>query len=251
MEIIDFVALTIVALVIFMFVYRFYFKKQHRNISSVNNKAVSANSPQCVPENGATKTHECLATYSVDIKIEDFNTTKDKHILSVCDKTGIKFINGTTCAFDSQQTLSAFTKNRLTLTLDKTRNNLIITSEYLDSPKTVENIPLQEWVNISVVFDTDRMEVYINGKLSNTSILNNTVLSLNLNMYTTQLGGFDGYIRNVQYIPDSLSTREINSLIGQSTGGAGSIYDTMNRALNTIIELPGKYFYNYDNGSCV
>ena len=62
MEIIDFVALTIVALVIFMFVYRFYFKKQHRTISSVNNKAVSANSVSCVPENGASKTHECLAT---------------------------------------------------------------------------------------------------------------------------------------------------------------------------------------------
>jgi len=248
MEIIDFVALTIVALVIFMFVYRLYFKKQHRNISTVNNKAVSANSPSCVPESGATKTHECLATYSVDIKIEDYlGSTQNKHILSVCAKptTQIK------CAFNNQAQLSAPSKNRLTLTLDKTINNLIITSEFLDSPKTIKNIPLQEWVNISVVFDTDRMEVYINGKLSNTSLLINTVLSFNLNMYTTQLGGFDGYIRNVQYIPDALSTREINSLMGQSTGGAGSFYDTMNSALNTIIELPGKYFYNYDNGSCV
>jgi hypothetical protein len=248
MEIIDFVALTIVALVIFMFVYRFYFKKQHRTISSVNNKAVSANSVSCVPENGASKTHECLATYSMDIKIEDYlGSTNNKHIFSVCAKpvTQIK------CAFNNQAQLTALLKNRLTLTLDKTTNNLIITSEYLDSPETIENIPLQEWVNISVVFDTDRMEVYINGKLSNTSLLNKPVLSNNLNIYTTQLGGFDGYIRNVQYIPDSLSTREINSLIGQSSGGAGSFYDTMNSALNTIIELPGKYFYNYDNGSCV
>ena len=235
MEIVDFIALTIVALVIFMIVYKFYFKKTHRNIRSVNTKSVSASSPQCIPNDGSSRTHECIATYSMDIQINEFDTTKKKHIFSAL----------------SDANFSVSSNSRLTLELGEQTNELIITSTYLDSKKRIQNIPLQEWVNITVVFNSDILEVFINGQLSQTYILNGYVQGEDIYMYTTQMGGFEGYIRNIQYIPDSLSTREIRNLMGQSDSGAGSIYNTVNKALNTIIELPGKYIYNYDNGSCV
>ena len=235
MEIVDFIALTIVALVIFMIVYKFYFKKTHRNIRSVNTKSVSASSPQQIPEDGSPRHHECISTYSMDIQINDFNPAKEKHIFSAL----------------SDAKFSVSSNSRLTLELGEKTNELIITSTYLDSVQIIPNIPLQEWVNISVVFNSDILEVFINGQLSQTYILNGYVRGEDIYMYTTQMGGFEGYIRNIQYIPDSLSTREIRNLMGQSDSGAGSIYNTVNKALNTIIELPGKYIYNYDNGSCV
>jgi len=235
MEIVDFLALTIIALVIFMIVYKFYFKKTHRNIRSVNSKSVSASSPQQIPEDGSPRHHECISTYSMDIQINDFNPAKEKHIFSAL----------------SDAKFSVSSNSRLTLELGEKTNELIITSTYLDSVQIIPNIPLQEWVNISVVFNSDILEVFINGQLSQTYILNGYVQGEDIYMYTTQMGGFEGYIRNIQYIPDSLSTREIRNLMGQSDSGAGSIYNTVNKALNTIIELPGKYIYNYDNGSCV
>jgi len=235
MEIVDFIALTIVALVIFMIVYKFYFKKTQRNIRSVNSKSVSASSPQQIPEDGSPRHHECISTYSMDIQINDFNPAKEKHIFSAL----------------SDAKFSVSSNSRLTLELGEKTNELIITSTYLDSVQIIPNIPLQEWVNISVVFNSDILEVFINGQLSQTYILNGYVQGEDIYMYTTQMGGFEGYIRNIQYIPDSLSTREIRNLMGQSDSGAGSVYNTVNKALNTIIELPGKYIYNYDNGSCV
>ena len=234
MEIVDFIALTIVALVIFMIVYKFYFKKTQRNIRSVNSKSVSASSPQQIPEDGSPRHHECISTYSMDIQINDFNPAKEKHIFSAL----------------SDAKFSVSSNSRLTLELGEKTNELIITSTYLDSVQIIPNIPLQEWVNISVVFNSDILEVFINGQLSQTYILNGYVRGEDIYMYTTQMGGFEGYIRNIQYIPDSLSTREIRNLMGQSDSGAGSVYNTVNKALNTIIELPGKYLYNYDNGSC-
>jgi len=237
MEIVDFIALTIVALVIFMIVYKFYFKKTHRNIRSVNTKSVSASSPQRIPEDKSPRHHECISTYSMDIQINDFKTNikKNKHIFSAL----------------SDANFSVSSNSRLTLELGEQTNELIITSTYLDSKKRIQNIPLQEWVNITVVFNSDILEVFINGMLSRTYILKGNVQSGDMYMYTTQNGGFEGYIRNIQYIPDALSTREVRNLMGQGDTGAGSVYNTVNKALNTIIELPGKYIYNYDNGSCV
>ena len=251
MEAVDYIALTILALVIFMIIYRFYFKKQHRNIRSVKTSPVSATSPQNIPTDETPRVHECLATYSMDIKIEDYDN-KEKHIFSAIDKT--KVAKTTTASNVSKIAIGDYDKSRLTLTLGVELNDLNIYSEYLKSTEKkeiIERIPLGEWVNIAVVFETNRMEVYVNGRLSGTYILKNPVISGDLNMYTTQNNGFSGYIKNVQYIPDTLSTIEINSMMGNSSGKVESIYDTLNKALNTVLELPGKYFYNYDNGSCV
>jgi len=268
MEFIDFIALTIVALVIFMFIYRFFIKKQHKSIGFVDTNPVSARSPQCI-ENvySTTKTektkdsktgfitesvntvpwHECIATYSIDIQLNDFtNTSEEKHILSICDNKGITFHNGTKCSFENLD-IEKLQKNRLTLTFDKNINHLIIRSENLKQKETIEYIPLQEWVNITVVLDHDRMEVYINGKLTNTYLLSKSVVGGPLYMYTTQKGGFDGYIKNVKYIPEALQSRDINSMIGKTEGIAGSLYDSMNNMINTIVELPKKYLYNYDS----
>ena len=251
MEAVDYIALTILALVIFMIIYRFYFKKQHRNIRSVQTNPVSATSPQNIPTDETPRHHACLATYSMDIKIEDYDN-KEKHIFSAIDKA--KVAKTTTASNVSKIAIGDYGKSRLTLTLGAKLNDLNIYSEYLKSTgkkEIIERIPLGGWVNITVVFETNRMEVYINGRLSGTYILQNPVISGDLNMYTTQNNGFSGYIKNVQYIPDTLSTKEINSIMGNSSGKVESIYDTLNKALNTVLELPGKYFYNYDNGSCV
>ena len=264
MEIVDFLALTIVALIIFMIVYKFYFKKTHRNIRSVNTKSVSASSPQCIPNDGSSRTHECIATYSMDIQINEFDTTKKKHIFSALsgDKLTTPHVTpllGNCVSFDKLKYTLDSKKNRLTLELGDKINELIVTSKYLDSTQTyiVKNIPLQKWVNITVVMDNDRLEVFVSGKLEKTLLYKIVTgkrehpSSEKVHMYATQMGGFEGYIRNIQYIPDVLSTREVRNLMGQSDSGAGSMYNTVNKALNKIIELPGKYFYNYDNGSCV
>lgn len=221
MEFIEILSLIIIISVIFLFIYRFFIYKKTSNlhISSLN-ESKSAQSPYCIPEDGKARINTCTATYTMDINIQKINYHKNQHIFSVCDKSGIEHNNisrSTTACVSFNKTLLDLEKdykenditlpnNRLTILIEKGNNNLLVFSKYFNKSKIIkiENIPLNKFVNIEIVFNTYYMEVYVQGKLYNTYILQENVGSESLNIYTTQQGGFVGYIKNVKYIPNNV-----------------------------------------------
>lgn len=63
----------------------------------------------------------------------------------------------------------------------------------------VPNIPLQAWVNITIVVNINTVDVYMNGKLVRSCQLKGMVVSDPTdNLYVAPFGGFGGYISRLQ-----------------------------------------------------
>jgi hypothetical protein len=80
-------------------------------------------------------------------------------------------------------------------------------------PCDVSNIPLQRWVQISIVLWNTTTDVYVNGKLARSCTSPNVPKMMNgQNIYIGQGGGFNGYISRLKYYNYSVSSRDIYAL---------------------------------------
>ena len=76
-------------------------------------------------------------------------------------------------------------------------------------PCTIQNVPIQQWVNFTMSVYGKTLDTYINGKLVKTCILpgipyiNNT-----LDVIVTPGGGFDGSTTKLAYYPNSLNPEQ-------------------------------------------
>ena len=244
------IALTIVSLVIFMILYKYFIKINTSIVPSFNGNR-SASSPYCIPDDGTARTHLCESTYTMDINIQELSYKKPSHIISVCEKldpkktTSNSNFGSTACVSFKKEHIPTWGEDhKLAVLIDKDINNLHIHSKHLDNPKVIKNIPLGEFINLSFVFKPTYMEVYINGLLADTYILQKQPpASEPLHIYATQLGGFNGYIKNTQYIPKALNSSEIPSVFDSKY--------SLNNIFTTIVNYPSKLFHKYDNSSCI
>jgi Concanavalin A-like lectin/glucanases superfamily len=109
--------------------------------------------------------------------------------------------------------------------LDPTQNNISISLGCYpgadQSPTTaggttvvstfsIENIPIQKWVNLVISVYGRTMDLYIDGKLVRTGLLPG-VASINndANIYVTPDGGFDGYTAKLQFFPTSMNPQQV------------------------------------------
>jgi len=108
------------------------------------------------------------------------------------------------------------------LLLDKNDNNLLIrystydgqvgSTGMLDQIITIQNIPIQKWVNIVVCFDTNSTDTYINGKLIDTQLNASPLFTPKTadKLYLCQRNqGFAGSISNTRYYGRFLSPQEV------------------------------------------
>ena len=95
------------------------------------------------------------------------------------------------------------------------RNNLIITTAVLGSTKpqscNIPNIPLQKWVHVAYVLDNRTTDVYINGKLERSCVLNNVPKLNNANLKILPKKG-----RNMGYLGQLSSVRYFSSALKPS-----------------------------------
>jgi len=104
--------------------------------------------------------------------------------------------------------------NSFTMKFDKDVNNLIIdvnlaSDHNLVHTCIVDDIPIQKWVNILVSIYDRSMDVYINGKLVKTCILENVANSKGqTNIDITPNGGFSGNTASFRYIGDATNPEE-------------------------------------------
>lgn len=73
----------------------------------------------------------------------------------------------------------------------------------------IEDIPLQEWCQITIVLNRLNMDVYNNGRLSKTYIFNSPPKTIDGDVYINQDGGFSGELSSINYSPNIISPKEL------------------------------------------
>ena len=105
------------------------------------------------------------------------------------------------------------------MSLDKHENNVKVKVAYEPDTGgiqhhtcTIYNVPLQKWVNLIVSFDTRVLDVYMNGKLVKTCIIENVPFigtgDAKYNVHLTPAGGFTGETANFRFFKNSLNPQE-------------------------------------------
>jgi hypothetical protein len=88
---------------------------------------------------------------------------------------------------------------------------------------TINNIPIQKWVNLMVSVYGITEDVYLDGKLVKTNILPappaTTLLTANANAYITPNGGFSGFTNKFQYWGDATNPQQAWNTYQSGYGG--------------------------------
>jgi len=123
------------------------------------------------------------------------------------------------------------------MVLDNAQNNLNVMIRGNEStPCTIRNVQLQKWINITMSVYGNTLDLYLDGKLVRTCIMQNMPASLSssddlfvgggYNMDSTSRitptdGDLEGFISNVVYKADYFSPEEAWDIYSQGYSGAG------------------------------
>lgn len=90
----------------------------------------------------------------------------------------------------------------LRIVLDNLKNNLIIKQSLINGSNSkilIPNIPIQKWLNITVILNQRDLDIFINSKLENSIKLNSIPQFSKGDLTVTPSGGYNGYISNLNY----------------------------------------------------
>lgn len=73
----------------------------------------------------------------------------------------------------------------------------------------IKNIPLQRWVNVNVALYNNVVDVYINGNLEKSCVLNGFPKINKGNLHISKEGGFNGYLANLRISNKTLPYSEV------------------------------------------
>lgn len=129
--------------------------------------------------------------------------------------------------------------------LDQYENNLLVKYEVYQKPDslqtttqtiTIPNINIQKWVNITVCFNTNNTDTYINGKLIDTDVHPNPIFNPSNkdankgNLILANEHGFSGKIGLTRYYGRVLSPQDVWNIYkeGPTTNIFGSLLNRYN-----------------------
>lgn len=199
------------------------------NVSMLN-QSVSDGTVAITIAPPATDTSNTAAnfTYSVWFYVNDWNYRYGE----------LKFIfarTGPTGSYTSSTNSVADVNSMIpcpAVTLDPQQNNLNIsiscTSTTGTTPAssanvnvtTIQNVPIQRWVNLLFSVYGRTLDVYIDGKLVRTSILPNiAIVNPSSSIMLTPNGGFNGWTSKFQYWPNAMDPQGAWNVYTAGYGG--------------------------------
>lgn len=123
------------------------------------------------------------------------------------------------------------------MVLDNAQNNLnVVIRGNEKTPCTIRNVQLQKWINLTMSVYGNTIDLYLDGKLVRTCIMQNMPASLtsnddlfvgggynmdSTNRITPTDGDLEGFISNVVYKADYFSPEEAWDIYSQGYSGAG------------------------------
>jgi hypothetical protein len=97
-------------------------------------------------------------------------------------------------------------------------------SSYKIQACTVSNVPIQKWVNLLISVYGRSLDVYLDGKLVKTFVLDGTASINNTsNVYITPNGGFNGWTSSFNYYANSTDPQTAWNIYKKGYGGTGGI----------------------------
>lgn len=95
-------------------------------------------------------------------------------------------------------------------------NSLVVvmnTFNDINEKITIDNIPINKWVNVQIRVENLNLDVFINGMLAKRLIMNGVPKQNYGDVYVAMNGGFSGYISNLRYYNEALGTTAIEGIV--------------------------------------
>jgi len=209
----------IVGVVLVYFIFTWFFSDSTRTVLT---RLHNATIEQTIMAENLPTSISSHFTFSICFYVDDWNYNfgKDKEIFTRLDE------NKQPCP---------------SVIFDKYENNINITlatypkGEGADPNKPtpesllLENVPLQRWTSLIITVNGRAVDIYMDGKLVKTKILQNVPKATRSNIYLTAGGGFSGSTANFLYINRSLNPREVYDIYKEGCGGQAWFTDLFNR----------------------
>ena len=190
-------------------IYKLFFKKRVVLINGIKNSSQSKIITQ-TPDSDTyiNVSHDEKTgiefTYNLWIYIKSSNFKKGtdtdkpslKHIFHKGDNDGSVLYSPGAWLLSNKNTI------RININTIKNKNNII----------DIDNVPIDQWFNMSIVAENDKITIYINGKIKSTKVLDSIIRQNKGNIYVNIYNGFDGYISNLIYYNRSLSHFEVENM---------------------------------------
>lgn len=213
------------ALVLLFIVYlivNWYFKKSKKLISMSSGTIAHSISADDLPENTQAGNY----TYSMWFYVHDWNKKygSPKTIL----KRGENDIESIKVSLGETENNITVRIKHFAVDCDSTASNCDSSSGEGYHETTVQNIPLQKWVNLTISTFGKSLDIYLNGKLYKTDVLPNLpkpdVLG---NIMITPDGGFSGWTTNFLYTPSPTNPQQAYNIYKKGYGGSmlGNIFN--------------------------
>lgn len=182
-------------------------------------------------------------TWSVWIFIDDltYNSGKYKCV----------FYKGNDFASSPDQQGLNFPNNAPGLYLDPNKNNLTIfmnTYNVINEEVTIEDIPLNKWVNIIIRCENTTLDIYVNGTIVKSHELHGVPKQNYGNVYVAPNGGFSGYISDLWYHNYALGIGEIAGLVAKGPNTNMKGFNSMGVKMPNYLSLRW-YFYGNDKSA--
>ena len=102
------------------------------------------------------------------------------------------------------------------LYIGKKFRQLVVVMNTFDDLKeeiTIDDIPIEKWINVIIRCTQQQLDVYINGTLTKSHMLNSVPKQNYDDIYVALNGGFPGYISTFQYFAKSIGTNKIQNIV--------------------------------------
>lgn len=231
------IVIIIVIVVLVFFFLKYMFSNKYVLQTIQNGQTASTINASSLATNGSSSVPSTNFTYSIWFYINDWNYRygEPKVVFGRMGSTSTSStgtsISGVSGLDPCPAVVLHPVENNLSISLgcypgmseEPTTNT---TSRTVVHTCSVANIPIQAWVNLTVVVYGRSMDVYIDGKLVKTCLLPGVAaINNNSNVYVTPNGGFNGYTAKLQYYPTALNPQQAWNIYSQGyTNWLSSIF---------------------------
>ena len=243
MNIANIIIIIILILIIIWLLNKVFFSTNivYDKILNANETGIIGTPTNVIPNSDLKEEGTSNFMLSVWFYIDDWSTSmsKEKNILFMAKSQTVKNIDGLTNLTGITKTSNCMTNvndisyRNLNICLDSYDNNLLIDIETYgenrcrDTPQPlsgslnsivtrhkISNIPLQKWNCLILSVDTKTFDIYLDGKLRNSFILDGTYNSsgtkknIYLGNVINGVPGFEGFITRVRYEPNQINPQQ-------------------------------------------
>ena len=143
-----------------------------------------------------------------------------------------------------------FPNNAPGLYIAPNTNDLVImmnTFNVINEEITVNNIPLNKWVNVIIRCENNTLDVYVNGSIIKSHHLHGVPKQNYGDVYIAPNGGFSGYISNLWYYDYALGVNEIAKLASNGPNTNTKSSNGLNLKNNNYLSLRWFFYGAGDN----